>query len=144
MFFSLGGRRVFPAISFCIALDKQLDVIYAFSMVDALYTVSRSFPKVQTALKTCGEKIAKVVVEKNAAYGDASHKVTQILKILYPEGVTHDRLQDMLILTRVLDKLVRIACGNKKAFGESPWSDVAGYGIIGMAEDLTKEGEDNV
>jgi len=37
---------------------------------------------------------------------------------------------------RTLDKVCRIAKGNKDAFGESPWRDIAGYGLLGAVRDL--------
>jgi hypothetical protein len=40
----------------------------------------------------------------------------------------------MLAIIRVIDKLFRIATA-KKALGESPWNDIAGYGILKAAQD---------
>jgi hypothetical protein len=40
----------------------------------------------------------------------------------------------MLAITRVIDKLFRIAT-KKDAFGESPWRDICGYAILGIAND---------
>jgi len=40
----------------------------------------------------------------------------------------------MLAITRVLDKLFRLAT-RKDAFGESPWNDICGYAILGIASD---------
>ena len=44
----------------------------------------------------------------------------------------------MLAITRVVDKLFRIA-NKKDAFGENPWQDIAGYGILGTANELGEE-----
>ena len=41
---------------------------------------------------------------------------------------------DMLAITRIIDKLFRVAT-KKDAFGESPFKDIAGYGILGAAND---------
>jgi hypothetical protein len=82
-----------------------------------------------------GTEIGKLVKEKNVAYGDAFAQAEQILKILYPRGVTPDRYLDMLATVRVLDKLFRIATA-KDAFGESPWRDIAGYGLLGYAASI--------
>ena len=38
----------------------------------------------------------------------------------------------MLAITRIVDKLFRIAT-KKDAFGENPFKDIAGYGILGVA-----------
>ena len=40
----------------------------------------------------------------------------------------------MLAITRIVDKLFRIA-SQKEAFDESPFKDIAGYGILGVAYD---------
>ena len=46
----------------------------------------------------------------------------------------------MLAVTRVVDKLFRIA-NRRDAFGENPWQDIAGYGILGTANEMDKEEE---
>ena len=58
----------------------------------------------------------------------------QLLKVLYPNGVQPEQYKDMLATVRIVDKLFRIAT-KKDAFGESPFKDIAGYGILGVASD---------
>ena len=84
--------------------------------------------------KEIGTEIGELVEQKNAAYGSAFEKAADIIKILYPDGVEPAQYTDMLATVRILDKLFRIA-NNKNAFGESPWRDVAGYGILGAHKD---------
>ena len=79
-------------------------------------------------------EIGELVQEKNKAYGDSFAKSQQIIKILYPDGVRSAQYMDMLAITRVIDKLFRIAT-KKDAFGESPWRDICGYAILGIAND---------
>jgi hypothetical protein len=81
-----------------------------------------------------GQDIGRLVAEKNAAYGDSFRRSGEILAILYPHGVTPAQYRDMLGVARVVDKLFRIAT-RKEAFGESPWRDIAGYGIVAAAAD---------
>lgn len=71
---------------------------------------------------------------KNEKYGDAFRKIGKIIKIMYPDGVDIDRMGDFTLVVRVLDKLCRIADGDKKAFDENPWRDCVGYGLLGMDE----------
>ncbi|MED5475280.1 MAG: hypothetical protein VX770_04555 [Candidatus Neomarinimicrobiota bacterium] len=85
-----------------------------------------------------GTEIGQLVDEKNAAYGCSFEKSQQILKVLYPEGIQPDQYQDMLAITRIIDKLFRIAT-KKDAFGESPFKDIAGYGILGISNDDQEE-----
>ena len=87
-------------------------------------------------------EIGELVQEKNKAYGDSFAKSQQIIKILYPDGVRSAQYMDMLAITRVIDKLFRIAT-KKDAFGESPWRDICGYAILGIANDeADANGED--
>ena len=79
-----------------------------------------------------GTDIGKLVDQKNAAYGSSFEKSEQILQVLYPDGIQPDQYTDMLAVVRIVDKLFRIAT-DKDAFGESPFKDIAGYGILGVA-----------
>jgi hypothetical protein len=81
--------------------------------------------------------IGKLVTEKNAAYGDAFAKCGDFLRLLYPNGVKPEQYDDALALVRIFDKQMRIAT-RKDAFGESPYQDIAGYGILGAAKDESK------
>lgn len=77
-----------------------------------------------------GAEVGRLVDQKQAAYGDAYGKSEEILKVLFPNGIPTDRFTDALAITRVVDKLFRIAT-DKDAFGEDPWIDIAGYGLLG-------------
>lgn len=84
--------------------------------------------------KEIGNEIGALVEEKNKAYGSAFQKSAQLLEILYPEGVKPSQYRDLLLTNRILDKLVRKATNNDP-FGESPWIDITGYGILGVFAD---------
>ena len=81
-----------------------------------------------------GQAIGKLVDEKNESYGKSFDNSDKILKALFPDGIMPDQYSDMLAITRIVDKLFRIA-NNKEAFGESPYKDIAGYGLLGAAKD---------
>jgi len=87
----------------------------------------------KTIYELAGEEIGKLVSEKNAAYGSSFAESHKILEVLYPNGIAPHQFTDALAIIRVIDKLFRIAT-NKDAFGESPWQDIAGYGILGMVK----------
>ena len=61
-----------------------------------------------------GTEIGQLVEKKNQAYGDAAAKTAGILGILYPNGIPVDKYPDALLVVRVLDKLCRIADGDKE------------------------------
>ena len=82
-------------------------------------------------LKEISIDLGSLVEEKNRSYGSSFSESSKILKILYPDGVLPDQYTDLLLTTRILDKLFRIAT-NKEAFNEEPWKDIAGYGILGI------------
>lgn len=78
--------------------------------------------------------ISAEVTKKNGAYGNSVGKSGDVLRILYPNGIQPEQYDDLQLVTRIIDKLFRIAT-DKDALGESPYRDMAGYGILGMAKD---------
>lgn len=80
-----------------------------------------------------GKSIGALVDEKQDAYGDSFGKSGDVLRILYPDGVSPEKYDDMLAVVRIVDKLFRIAT-DAAAFGESPYKDIAGYGILGSGK----------
>jgi hypothetical protein len=60
------------------------------------------------------------------------------LSVLYPSGIKPEQYTDALAIIRVIDKLFRIA-NNKDAFSESPWRDIAGYALLGIANSEEKK-----
>lgn len=81
-----------------------------------------------------GDQIGALVDDKNAAYGDAFSKCGEFLKLLFPNGIKPEQYSDALCLVRVFDKQMMIAT-RKDAFGESPYKDIAGYGLLGAMKD---------
>tara|TARA_R110000782_G_scaffold102791_7_gene190222 strand:+ start:7699 stop:8304 length:606 start_codon:yes stop_codon:yes gene_type:complete len=82
-----------------------------------------------------GNDIGELVAEKQISYGDSFGRSGAMLKILYPEGVPVEKLEDVLVIARVLDKIFRIATDNDQQ-GEDPWSDVAGYALLAIKRNL--------
>ncbi len=81
--------------------------------------------------------LGKLLAEKNQAYGDAFSKTTEILTLLYPNGIKVQQYKDVHVLVRMLDKMSRIAQDNDP-MGESPYKDLAGYAILAQANLMTK------
>lgn len=86
-----------------------------------------------TSYQDIANEIGALVAAKNEAYGNSFERSGEILSVLFPNGVTPDRYTDLLCIVRVLDKLFRVAASPIDPMGESPWRDVAGYGILGAA-----------
>lgn len=83
-------------------------------------------------------KVGRLVDQKNAAYGNSAAKTGAILRELYPDGLRPDQYDDALLVVRILDKLSRIAqrgVDGRDLGGESPYQDIAGYGLLGMVKD---------
>lgn len=93
--------------------------------------------KSSSRLEQIASDLGKLLVKKNEAYGSYFEKLGDILRILYPNGIEPHQYDDLLALARIGNKLFRIA-SRKDAFGESPWRDIAGYGILGAAKDENK------
>jgi len=83
--------------------------------------------------------LGELLEEKRKAYGERSLvKVESIMMVLYPDGIRPDQYRDALIMIRVFDKLSRIAArgtDGRDLGGESPWMDLAGYGVLGWERD---------
>jgi hypothetical protein len=77
-----------------------------------------------------GARIGKLVERKQNFYGNSFGKSGDIMRILYPTGIALDQMDDALAVVRVIDKLFRIAT-DRDALGESPFFDIAGYGLLG-------------
>jgi hypothetical protein len=75
-------------------------------------------------------EIAKLVEQKDAAYGNSFDLCGDFLKLLYPKGVLPEQYSDMLCIVRIFDKMKRIAT-NRGAFSENPYQDIVGYGLLG-------------
>ena len=82
-------------------------------------------------LQQLGTDLGALVEQKNAAYGDSFRVAGEALRLLYPDGIPPAQLDDALLLARIWDKMKRIAT-DKDAFGETPYQDIAGYGLLGV------------
>lgn len=78
-----------------------------------------------------GKEIGDLVSVKQEAYGDSFGKSQEVLKILYPHGITVEQFAEALTLVRIIDKLFRVAT-DRDALGESPYRDIAGYAILAI------------
>ena len=85
-----------------------------------------------------GGQVGALVAEKNEAYGESFKSASRVLEVLYPDGVKPEQYRDVLAITRVIDKLFRLA-NKKDAFNESPWRDICGYAILGIDSDEARE-----
>ena len=86
----------------------------------------------QNKYEKLGKEVGRLVDEKQKAYGNSFGVSGEFLKLLYPEGIRPDQYLDALTLVRIFDKQKRIAT-DCDAFGESPYNDIAGYGLLGKA-----------
>lgn len=76
-----------------------------------------------------GLQVGQLVQQKQAAYGDSFGKSGAVMRILYPDGIRPEQLDDALTVVRMLDKLFRVAT-DRDALGESPWRDIVGYALL--------------
>lgn len=100
------------------------------------YSPKEKAPDAVSEYEIIGQNVGKLVAEKNAKYGDSFHRSGDVLRILYPNGIKPDQFDDALCVVRIVDKLFRVAT-DRDALGESPYRDIAGYGILGTT--MTKE-----
>lgn len=89
-------------------------------------------PKEQTIpnkYEKIGQELGKMVDKKQTAYGDSFGQAHRFLELLWPDGIPVESYKSLLTIARIFDKLKRIATNNDE-FGESPWNDIVGYGIL--------------
>jgi hypothetical protein len=98
---------------------------------DVLHSMCYSSGEAMKTFTQIGTGIGELVQEKNTAYGSSFAVAGNFLRLLFPAGVPPDRFDDALLMVRIFDKQMRIAT-DKDAFGESPYADIAGYGILGV------------
>lgn len=91
-----------------------------------------------TGMAELGRQLGELCEEKNRAYGDSFAQTGDFLKLLYPDGITPAQYDDALCIVRIFDKLTRIAT-DKDAFGESPYNDIVGYGLLGSVMSKNKK-----
>lgn len=84
-----------------------------------------------TMFKGMALELAELLEVKGKAYGSSFDDAGKIIAILFPDGVRPDQYTDLLAITRILDKLFRIAT-DKNALNEEPYKDIAGYGLLGL------------
>lgn len=84
-----------------------------------------------TTYEDLGRSVGALVDVKNKAYGSAFDDAGEFLKLLYPDGIQPSQYADALALVRIFDKMKRIAT-DRDALGESPYRDIAGYGLLGL------------
>ena len=89
-------------------------------------------PKTTGRYSAIGQEIGELVEKKQQAYGDSFGKSGAVLRILYPNGVPPEQLDDALTIVRILDKIFRVAT-DRDALGESPYRDIVGYGLLALA-----------
>lgn len=94
--------------------------------------------------RTC-QNLGELLERKNKQYGAAFRTTAEILSILFPNGIPIHEYKNVLLITRVCDKLGRLASPHKNLEDESPWLDIAGYGVIGTTfwEEIVRHGQDS-
>lgn len=106
----------------CVAL-KSVIVLSSLMIDDDITVAVKSYEQL-------GREIGALTDVKNASYGNSFDRAGNVLREFYPQGVSPEKMDEMLGLVRIIDKGFRIAT-DRDAFGESPWRDIAGYGLLG-------------
>lgn len=94
--------------------------------------------------ESLGRALGQFIEVKNRVYGAASAKGGAMLKVIYPDGIAVEQLDDVVFLSRAIDKLFRIAT-EKQALGEKAYADLLGYCLLRLTDkdlDLTGESMD--
>lgn len=74
-------------------------------------------------------EVAALVEDKNRAYGSSFDNAGTFVRLLWPNGVPAESVDDLLAFVRIWDKMMRVAT-NPTAFGEDPRRDMLGYCLL--------------
>lgn len=85
-----------------------------------------------TVWERIGLEIGELVAQKQEAYGNSFGQAYRILEVLFPQGISPQDYHKVLLIARVIDELFRYVT-LPNAFGESPWRDIVGYGLLEIA-----------
>lgn len=91
---------------------------------------NRIFKSLGNDYEQVATEIAKLVTDKQLKYGNSFSFSYEIMKVLYPNGMTLEQMKDALVVVRIIDKLFRIANGNLGS--EDAFSDITGYGLLSV------------
>lgn len=86
--------------------------------------------------KKLAQELGELVHQRALSYGNSAKRSGEILGILFPGGVGPAQYDRLLLIARVVDKLSRLSMGET----EDSWRDIAGYGLVGMANEAVADG----
>jgi hypothetical protein len=129
-------ERLIPEIEDAVVQERHHEALYGLLKLLAA-CLPPPPPRQESSSSSfmeLGLALGQLVERKNRAYGDSFSKSGAFLRLLYPNGIQPEQYDDALLLARIFDKQMRIATA-KDAFDESPYEDIAGYGLLGLAKD---------
>jgi hypothetical protein len=88
-----------------------------------------------------GMELGDLCDQKNKAYGDSAFVVSDVLKVLCPNGIPPEKYELITILSRCMDKWARLLRVGNNELGEDAARDLVGYSLI-LAERLRAKQED--
>ncbi len=127
------------ATAFCFHRPWNSEIVGSYRTLhdlrEALSAKIKELVWEPTTYSELGTVIGQLVEKKNVAYGKSFQKSEEIIRSLYPDGVPVQAYKEMLAITRICDKLYRLATmsmrkDKKDLMGESPGKDIAGYGLL--------------
>ena len=133
--FNAGQRAAAAAADegFTKVIPAPLPPTKAIQWKDDLNVVKPTEPVFQTEYvgkwQTIADDMTSLLKAKRDSYGNNLACTPEIMKLMYPSGITHEQLDDFLILVRMVDKMFRIANGANFKLGEDAWKDLAGYAM---------------
>lgn len=100
--------------------------------------------------KVLGEKIGSHVDKAQQAYGDSFGRSGDVVRVLLEPYRNSDGtytipdslIDHLLVQVRIIDKQFRVFSNpDGDLMKESPYKDIAGYGLLGAAKSSRKEGD---
>lgn len=74
--------------------------------------------------------------EKRKQYGSTDQLASAMLKLAYPNGITPEKYNDVLVFIKITEKLIRISSSDIEEQSKSDaYGDIIGYGLLGLHKD---------
>ena len=105
-------------------------------MTQLQFAFDVELPTATPDYEAIASEIGQLLNVKQKAYGNSFGELEKIINVLYPTGIVPAQYKNLLTLTRILDKVFRIANlpeDGQDIMNEDPWKDIAGYSILALS-----------
>lgn len=88
-------------------------------------------------LEKISSKVIDIVVAKDEQYGTTDKMVSEMLKVIYPNGIEPSKISSFVLLAKQLEKICRSESSNVTEEQKiDALKDLIGYTLLGLKKEL--------